>query len=70
MHILTLDDLPRRGIKLSRVTIWRLEKAGVFPRRIQISPGRVGWLESEVDDYIRERATTHRVTCGAGQVAA
>ena len=25
-------------LPLSRTTIWRLERAGLFPRRIQISP--------------------------------
>ena len=33
---------------LSRTTRWRLERVGQFPRRRQISPGAVGWLESEV----------------------
>jgi prophage regulatory protein len=26
----------------------RLEKAGLFPNRIQLGPNRVGWVESEV----------------------
>ena len=33
---------------LSRTTLWRLEKSGDFPRRRQLSPRRVGWVESEV----------------------
>jgi len=33
---------------LSRTTRWRLERAGQFPRKRRISPGAVGWLESEV----------------------
>lgn len=40
---------------LSDTTIWRLEKAGKFPKRIQISPRRVGWLESGVLAFIAER---------------
>lgn len=35
--------------------IARLEKAGKFPKRVQIGPNRVGWLESEVLDWLRER---------------
>lgn len=71
MNILTLDDLPGKGIRLSRTTLWRLERDGIFPRRIQISPGRVGWLESEVDRYVAERAEHHRVVCGSiGAIAA
>lgn len=33
---------------LSRVTRWRREREGKFPRRRQISINRVGWLLSEV----------------------
>lgn len=40
---------------LSDTTIWRLEKAGKFPKRIQLSPRRVGWLESSVLDFIAQR---------------
>jgi prophage regulatory protein len=40
---------------MGRTTVWRLEKAGQFPRRRQIGSGIVGWLESEIDDFIRSR---------------
>ena len=70
MNILTLADLPAKGIKLSRTTLWRLERDGVFPRRLQLSPGRVGWLESEIDRYIADRAEHHRVVCGADLMVA
>lgn len=43
-------------IPLSDVTIWRLEKAGQFPKRRQISPGRVAWLASEVDAWVESRS--------------
>ncbi len=33
----------------------RLEKAGQFPRRVQLGPNRVGWVESEVLDWLEER---------------
>ena len=33
----------------------RLEKAGKFPLRIQIGPNRVGWVESEILDWLQER---------------
>ena len=35
--------------------IARLEKAEKFPKRIQLGPNRVGWLESEVIDWIEMR---------------
>ena len=33
-------------------TWWRMEKAGIAPRRRRISPGRVGWIKAEVLDWI------------------
>ena len=35
--------------------IARLEKAGSFPKRVHIGPNRVGWVEAEVLDWIRQR---------------
>jgi len=42
-------------IPLSDVTIWRLEKSGQFPKRRQLSPGRVGWLAAEIDAWVESR---------------
>jgi prophage regulatory protein len=33
----------------------RLEAAGVFPKRVKLGNNRVGWLESEVLDWLRKR---------------
>ena len=33
----------------------RLEKAGQFPLRVNLGPNRVGWVESEVLDWLNER---------------
>ncbi len=46
----------RRTTGLSRTTRWRLERANVFPKRRFISPNAVGWLESEVQEWLRARA--------------
>jgi prophage regulatory protein len=48
-----MDDLLRQHevqklVRLSRSTIWRLESAGQFPKRVQISENAVGWYEREV----------------------
>ena len=37
---------------LSRTTIWRLERTGDFPPRRQLSPNAVGWIESDVEEWI------------------
>jgi len=38
--------------QLGRTTLWRKERAGEFPRRRMIGGGIVGWLESEVEEWI------------------
>jgi prophage regulatory protein len=45
----------RKRVPYSPVQIWRLEKAGTFPRRITLGPNRVGWVESEVEAWLRKR---------------
>lgn len=39
---------------LSRSTIWRLERAGKFPRHHRISPNRVAWDESAINEWIEK----------------
>jgi prophage regulatory protein len=35
-----------------RTTIWRLENAGQFPRRVQLGQNSVGWYLDEVIAYL------------------
>lgn len=35
--------------------IARLEKAGQFPKRVQLGLNRVGWVEGEVLEWLEER---------------
>lgn len=41
---------------LSRPTIWRLTRRKKFPRSYSLSPGRVGWLRSDIDAWIAEHS--------------
>ena len=41
--------------KLGRTTIWRLEREGRFPKRVQLSDRRVGWKASDVEEWVRSR---------------
>jgi len=58
MRILSKKDL-RALVLYSPAHIDRLEKAGRFPKRVQLGQCRVGWVESEVlawlDERIRQR---------------
>ena len=40
-------------IGLSEASVWRLEKAGKFPKRRKVGPGCVGWLYSELEEFIQ-----------------
>ena len=40
---------------ISDTTIWRMEKSGDFPRRRRISNNAVGYLLSEIQDWIESR---------------
>lgn len=53
--LLSAADLKARGITIGRVQLWRLEKSGQFPRRVQVSPGRVAWVEKEIEEYIARK---------------
>ena len=43
---------------LSRSTIWRLERRGEFPKHRRISANAVGWLETEINDWMLTKTAT------------
>ena len=56
MHrIVTRKEL-REMVPYTPQHILRLEKQGKFPKRLQVGDNRVGWLLSEVQAWIAERA--------------
>ena len=66
-RLLKIDDVMGR-LGVSRSTIWRLTQSGDFPRPVAISPGRKGWLKSQVDAWIADRFRAERQTVsGTGQ---
>jgi prophage regulatory protein len=54
MKILRKSEL-RSKTGLSSASIDRQEEAADFPKRLQIGPRAVGWLEEEVDAWIAAR---------------
>jgi len=42
-------------LSLSDATIWRLERAGKFPKRIQLGGNSVGWFLSEIEDWLDQK---------------
>jgi prophage regulatory protein len=55
MTILLTDEVIGQ-VKLSRPTLARMERAGKFPKRVQISARRVGWISTEIEDWIEKQA--------------
>ena len=45
----------RKMVLYSPQHIARLEKAGQFPIQVQLGPNRVGWVLSEVEDWLQTR---------------
>ncbi|MGE7197549.1 helix-turn-helix transcriptional regulator [Brevundimonas sp.] len=41
---------------ISRTTAWRMQQSGTFPEPVQVSPGRVGWWESELTAWKSARS--------------
>ncbi len=65
MKILRVPEVTEK-VGLSRVSIWRLEAAGEFPQRRQITPKIVGWIEAEVNQWIASRHRVERSEQGTG----
>ncbi len=56
-HIRILDHagLKDRGVSFHPNHIRRLEKQGKFPKRVRLGPNRVGWVESEILQWLADR---------------
>ena len=50
-----------------RSQIYKLINIGEFPKQIQISPGSVAWLESELEAWMEERIRLSRKNNTPGQ---
>ncbi len=53
-RLITKAEL-RRIVPYTPQHILRLEKRGMFPRRVQVGANRVGWLLSEIEDWVAAR---------------
>jgi prophage regulatory protein len=56
LRVIVQKDLkPKKGIPYCSDHIRRLEKKGEFPLHINLGGGRIGWVESEIDDWIKNK---------------
>ena len=51
---------------LSRSTIYVMVAAGRFPKPVPLGARAVGWIESELDEWVRERIAKRRSVEGTG----
>ena len=54
-------------IGLSDSSIWRMEKAGKFPGRIQLGGNSVAWFESEILEWLKDKAAARLDSTEASQ---
>jgi len=51
VRLIPYEGLRAKGVPYSKVHLWRLEKAGRFPRRVPVGHGRYAYVESEIDAH-------------------
>ena len=61
MNVLDIKEVMKRT-RLSRMTIYRLERRGEFPCRIQLSPNRIGWHDDVIEEWIKGRSPRQQKT--------
>jgi prophage regulatory protein len=53
--LIPYEALKAKCIMYSKPHLWRLEKAGKFPKRVSVGTSRYGYVEDEIDAYIADR---------------
>ena len=64
--LVSKKELKALGIPYSFQHIARLEKAGQFPKRVQLGACRVAWSYQEVCDWVASKVALRDRTKGAG----
>ncbi len=60
LSILGLKDVMQRT-GLSRSTIYQRMSEGTFPESISLGDRAIGWLESDIDAWLRQQIAASRV---------
>ena len=64
--LVSKKELKALGIPYSFQHIARLEKAGQFPKRVQLGACRVAWSYQEVCDWVADKVALRDRTKSAG----
>lgn len=54
-RLIRLKEVQHR-VGLSRSTIYRFMAEGTFPKPVHLGQRSVGWIEHEIDDWLRSRS--------------
>lgn len=54
-RLIPYESLATKCIPYSKPHLWRLERAGKFPKRVKTGAGRYAYVEAEVDAYIEAK---------------
>jgi prophage regulatory protein len=53
--LLNFKELKRKGVPYGREHLRTKIKEGTFPAPVPISDRAIGWIESEIDDWVEQR---------------
>lgn len=53
MNVLRRPEVEKR-VQLSTATIYRMIAEGKFPKQIRLGARSVGWLESDINDWLND----------------
>jgi len=42
-------------LSVSKPTLWRMEQRGDLPKRVSISERAVGWLKSDIEEWLESK---------------
>lgn len=52
--ILSVDDI-RQRFGISRTSIDRWEKAGIFPKRVRLGVKKIGWYKEQIEEWLNKK---------------
>ncbi len=55
LTVLSYDDLQKIGIRYSSEHLRRLERAGLFPNRRELSPKKPVWRLTDIEAWLESR---------------
>ena len=69
VRLLDREGLRERGIVLSPTQLWRLEKAGRFPKHTKVGGLKNSWFEDEIDEFLEARRAERNAELNTEKVA-